>query len=78
MNKHYNEQVIFDQKEELKNHCIMLIDYIYHHRYCIKLLLAAANLLETIADYKANRSGNYVKKYSKENKDWSKNGKSKK
>lgn len=65
--KYCNEEVIIAQREELRNHCIMLIDHIYQHRYAIKLLLAAANLLETIADYKANRSGNFVKKYPKEN-----------
>ncbi|MDB9520985.1 hypothetical protein PN480_03315 [Dolichospermum circinale CS-1225] len=64
--KHCNQEVIVDQREELKVHCIMLIEHIYQHRYAIKLLLAAANLLETIADYKANRSGNFVKKYSKQ------------
>ena len=43
----------------------MLIERIYNHRYAIKLLLAAAAALETIADYKANRSGNFVNKYPK-------------
>jgi hypothetical protein len=43
----------------------MLIEHIYNHRYAIKLLLAAAAALETIADYKANRSGNFVNKYPK-------------
>ena len=43
----------------------MLIEHIYNHRYAIKLLLAVAAALETIADYKANRSGNLVNKYPK-------------
>jgi hypothetical protein len=61
--KYCNQEAIVAQREDLKNHCIMLIDRIYNHRYAIKLLLAAAATLETIADYKANRSGNFVDKY---------------
>jgi hypothetical protein len=63
--KYCNQEVIVAQREELRSHCIMLIERIYNHRYAIKLLLAAADLLETIADYKANRSGNFVNKYPK-------------
>lgn len=61
--KHCDKEAIVGQREELKDHCIMLIEHIYNHRYAIKLLLSAAALLETIADYKANRSGNFVEKY---------------
>jgi hypothetical protein len=61
--KYCNQEAIVAQREDLKSHCIMLIEHIYNHRYAIKLLLAAAATLETIADYKANRSRNFVNKY---------------
>jgi hypothetical protein len=63
--KYCNQEAIVAQREDLKSHCIMLIEHIYNHRYAIKLLLAVAAALETIADYKANRSGNLVNKYPK-------------
>jgi hypothetical protein len=63
--KYCNQEAIVAQREDLKRHCIMLIEHIYNHRYAIKLLLAATAALETIADYKANRSGIFVNKYPK-------------
>jgi hypothetical protein len=54
MNKYVNEAELIKHRQELKSHC---------HIYGIKLLLVSAKCLESIADYKANRSGNYVEKF---------------
>jgi hypothetical protein len=61
-----NIEAIEKQRKELIVHCRNLIDIISNKPYACKLLLAAARSLETIADYKANRNGNYVKKFSAE------------
>jgi hypothetical protein len=63
MKKCVNENELMRHRQELKAHCHELIDLIFRHRYGIKLLLAASKALEMIADYKANRNGNYVKKF---------------
>ena len=62
MKKCVNENELMRHRQELKAHCHELIDLIFRHRYGIKLLLAASKALEMIADYKANRHGNYVQK----------------
>ena len=63
MKKCVNENELMRHRQELKAHCHELIDLIFRHRYGIKLLLSASKALEMIADYKANRHGNYVKKF---------------
>ncbi|KHG41667.1 MULTISPECIES: hypothetical protein [Aphanizomenon] len=63
MNKYVNEAELIKHRQELKSHCHKLINLIFRHIYGIKLLLVSAKCLESIADYKANRSGNYVEKF---------------
>jgi len=56
-------EAIEKQRQELITHCHQLINLLANHKYGCKLLIAAARTLETIADYKANRTKNYVKKF---------------
>ncbi|MBD2386046.1 hypothetical protein [Cylindrospermum sp. FACHB-282] len=62
-NPYIDENALMETRRALKLHCHELIDLIFRNRYGIKLLLAASQCLETIADYKANRSGNCVQKF---------------